>query len=149
MLVIAHCKGLCRQEAISQEETMRLKRSRFDHLSREEAIELLNRLQGPLRELVLSAHSADMASGDVMIETLMVLRRDPHLEVILLTKEEWEAWDRFQAERGDGPEEIGEFVYGPDENPWARGAGNLFPTRDGLEDIDRFIRQAVSRGQLP
>ena len=97
---------------------MHLKRDRFSELSHEEAIALLNKLEGPWLEIALSGVSADCTSSDVLAEVMLALQNDPSFSVLFPTDDEWEAWERFKAERGDGAKKIGEFVYGTDENPW-------------------------------
>ena len=99
-------------------KTMQLKMGRYDHLTHEEAIALLRALEGPLLELVLSGGSFDVGAGDVFGETFHSLAFDPRVQLIFPTEEECDLWEAFRLERGDGPAEIGEFVYGPDENPW-------------------------------
>ncbi len=97
---------------------MHLKRSRFSDLSHEDAIALLNKFEGPWLEIALSHESAVICSGDVLGEVMMTLHSDPAFLALFPSNEEWKAWERFKRERGDGPKEIGDFIYGPDENPW-------------------------------
>ena len=99
-------------------KTVPLKRSRFSNLSHEGAIALLNKFEGPWLEIVLSQDSADICSGDVLGEVMMTFYSDPAFLALIPSNEEYEAWERFKRERGDGPKEIGDFVYGPGENPW-------------------------------
>ena len=97
----------------------RLKKGRFDHLIHEEAIALLRELEGPLLEWLLSQVSSESTACDVPGEVLLALQHDPRVQLLFPTEEELESWDRFKRERGEGAKEIGEFVYGPDENPWS------------------------------
>ena len=97
---------------------MLLKRRRFDHFSREEAIALLEALEGPLLELWFGMWSED-ADSDVMFGEIMhAFNLDPQFDPVLPSGEEIESWERFEGERGGAVEMIGEFIYGPDENPW-------------------------------
>lgn len=93
-------------------------KNQFDHLTREELLEILRELSGPLREMELSGESGDVAASDVCGEVMLALVCNPRLEALFTTKAERELWESFKKTRGDGPTEIGEFVYGPDENPW-------------------------------
>ena len=97
---------------------MRLK-NRFDHITREEAIGLLRELQGPLLELMLSEDSWDSTASDVLGEVMLSLQQNPRLEPLLLTAEEFRSWKQFKHQHGCGAKEIGEFVYGAEENPWS------------------------------
>ncbi len=99
-----------------------LVRGRFDHLSHEECRALLRELEGPLLELALSGESGDVSAADVFGEVWYALSGNPRVQRIFPTTEELEAWERFKGTRGEGASEIGEFVYGPDENPWHRDA---------------------------
>ncbi len=99
---------------------MRLKKGRFEHFSREEAIALLNEIEGPLLDMALGQASGDVCSGDVVGEVFLALQCNPRLQLLFPTAEEIDSWERFVLKRGDGPEEIGEFVYGPEKNPWRR-----------------------------
>lgn len=97
---------------------MSLKKGRCDHLTREEALSVLRELDEPLVELVLSSDSWDATASDVPVHTLLDLQTNPKLEVSFLDREESHRWERFQVEQGCGAKEIGDFVYGPEENPW-------------------------------
>ena len=97
---------------------MALKRGRFENLSRKEALRVLDELEGPLLELLLGQNSRDVTSGDVPAEVLLHLFCDPRLGPLLLNRDELDSWETFKLEHGDGCAEIGEFVYGPEENPW-------------------------------
>ena len=97
---------------------MKLIKRRFDHLSRKEAIAILNELEGPLFEIILSCGSSDGASGDVLSWVLMGLETNPKLRPIFPSGDELDSWERFRRERGDDPKAIGEFVYGARANPW-------------------------------
>lgn len=99
---------------------MPLINGRFDDISGEDAKALLGAMEGPFLELELSLDSGDPTSCDVLAELFMALRLDPRFARLFPTKEELESWRRFKRERGEGAKEIGEFVYGPDENPWRR-----------------------------
>lgn len=95
-----------------------VKKGRFDHLSRDEALALLRELEGPLLELALSGDSGDGSSSDVFPEVLLALRGNPLVKLIFPTNEELAAWQDFREAHGEGASEIGEFVYGSHENPW-------------------------------
>ena len=98
---------------------MHLKRSRFSDLSHEDLIRLLNMLEGPLLEIVFQAFE-DVTSGGVNLEVWLDILHDhdPAVQALRPTLDEWCEWERFKEERGVGVSQIGEFVYGPDENPW-------------------------------
>jgi hypothetical protein len=96
-----------------------LKKGRCDHVTKEEALSILRELEGPLLELVLSRDSWDITACDVPTETLLCLLDNPKLAVLFPDHEEWNQWERYKEERGCGANEIGEFVYGPEKNPWA------------------------------
>lgn len=98
---------------------MRLKKGRFDHLTHDEAIALLRELEGPMLEWLLSQVSSESSACDVPGELFFALQHNPELQMLFITDEELESWDRFKHEHGEGAKEIGEFVYGPDENPWS------------------------------
>ncbi len=98
---------------------MPLKNGRFDRLSRGDATALLRELEGPLLEITLAQESSDAAAGDVMGEVMRALHANPRVQAIFPTEGEWADWDRFKLECGDGPEKIGEFIYGERANPWA------------------------------
>ena len=97
---------------------MKLIKRRFDHLSRKEAISILNELEGPLFEIILSCGSSDVASGDVLMEVFLDLETNPKLRALFPSGDELDSWERFRLERGDDPKAIGEFVYGSQANPW-------------------------------
>ena len=89
-----------------------------ERLTREEAIELLRELQGPLLEMALSGDSWDFTASDVPLEVMLSLQRNPRLEALFLTDDELELWEQFKGQRGCSASEIGEFVYGAEKNPW-------------------------------
>ena len=74
---------------------MAIRTGRFDNLSHEECIALLQELEGPLLELDLSRDSCDVCSSDVYPEVFMALEDNPRLQLIFLTEEERESWKRF------------------------------------------------------
>lgn len=89
---------------------MQLIKGRFDHLSREDAITLLEVLEGPLLELELGGASGDTCAADVPMEVLLALQNHPRLQLIFLTDEEDASWQQFRAEHGDCPTAIGDFI---------------------------------------
>ena len=98
---------------------MPLRSERFNHLSRADAVALLNRLEGPLLEIILSGDSSDVSSLDVVPEVLLHLSADQSAQVIFPTAQEQDEWERFKLEHGEGPKQIGEFIYGSLSNPWS------------------------------
>ena len=57
--------------------------------------------------------------NDLPLEVISSLQCTPRFEVLFLPKEERSSWEQFVDQHGCGPNEIGEFVYGADENPWS------------------------------
>ena len=98
---------------------MPLRSERSNRLSREEAIALANWLRGTLLEIILSEDSSDVSSSDVVGEVVLALSADPSFRRTFLSVEEQDEWERFKLEHGDGPKQIGEFIYGHLSNPWA------------------------------
>ena len=97
---------------------MSIKHGRFDEMSREEAITLLRELEGPLLELIMSWCSSDSTASDVFDEVLLAICDDPVLQVVFPDEGEMREWEVFRQKRGEGADEIGEFVYGARQNPW-------------------------------
>ena len=93
--------------------------NRFQSLSREEAITILCSLEGPLLELILSENSGDVTASDVPGEVIRALENSRLFQQFVRTDSILAAWERFKAEHGEGARAIGEFVYGPDGNPWS------------------------------
>jgi hypothetical protein len=99
---------------------MPLIKGRFDDLSREELLDILRELEGPFLELELSL---DGCAGDpalVLQEVFFVLHGNPRLQLLFPTRQEYDDWERFKDQHGNGVKAIGDFVYGRDENPWRR-----------------------------
>jgi hypothetical protein len=97
---------------------MSLQKGRFDHCSGEESNALLRVLEGPLLELWLAWKSDDASVADVIDQLMPLFQLDPQFAPFFPTEEELESWKRFEREPGGEVEAIGEFVYGPHENPW-------------------------------
>ena len=100
---------------------MPLIRGRFDHLSREELLDILRELEGPLLELELSLDGCAGEPDLVLQEVFFVLHGNPRLQLLFPTRQEDDDWERFKGQHGsNGVKAIGDFVYGRDENPWRR-----------------------------
>lgn len=97
---------------------MPLKKGRFEHLSLEKARALLGALERPLLALALARESWDTGVVGVIHEVMDELEFGSQCDALFPTEEELESWEAFARERGGDEKAIGDFVYGPDENPW-------------------------------
>ena len=61
---------------------MVLRRGRFRNFSRQDALRVLEKLEGPLQELLLAQNSSDVSSADVPAEVLPCDREAPRLEAL-------------------------------------------------------------------